>query len=700
MAPRKLSSIARQQLLKTLLLSKRHERGYSMPMVMVIALVLILGSLALASRSGQGLLSAIFQNQSWEAREAAEIGMQEVISELNREQNRYLMVQRSSDSDGIWVASSDAATIARRTNPCSGTTAPRYNYLDPRESAAEDTTYGTWYIQDDGSITSSQGTARRGFQLVGVDRQTLSSDNSELNLYRNRPDGTGEITLEVKGLVFRNTNQVASATLEKAFELVPKCCKVSFGGAHGGLDYGINDDDESICLNSPAALGFGLIAGAGRAGGSMSLIGTTTVEDGFEDSSIDVSPVICIVAPGTTCEKDGNTDTAVAQIDATLPAVKTYADAFNAAPSDKRGSSSITSGSLLDCTATNSTSTTGPIDNIRNSSISGSTISAAKNTTYSNVRASGGTGTGARFTVRRNNRGGIQSVTIENAGSGYTAGDTLTISGASVGGTSPGANISFTISSITATTSQANNCPSNSTGTQEETDLINRLTNFTYCADDTLSSCSVTVINGGVSSANLPANCVINSADTELHCNISELTYDNMVIATGTRKVFLYFTSDDPDNRRNDFVVEPARGTSQIKHCKLSAADLASAADASDCTSASGADIARVAMFGCATTVCTTQTVELQGNAENVGMFTYFPVGDMQLNGTPTYSGVMWGKTIDAVGTSNFVIPAAGLIAVYELMGMALSDEDNGTTTYGFLYFDFVARSTNRYRWK
>ncbi|MEB3235981.1 MAG: hypothetical protein VKM98_11195 [Cyanobacteriota bacterium] len=617
----RLRAISRFRLIQ--ILSRRpgcHQgsHGYSMPMVMTAALILILGSLALASRSGQGLLSSIFQNQSWEARSAAEIGMQEIISELNREQNRYLMVQRpgdtSSDSTNLWTSSANPFIAATRTNPCSGASPPTYSNLDSRSSAASDTSYGTWYIQNDGRITSTQGTARRGFRLVRVNRQTLSADNNELNLYQNRPTGTGEITLEVQGLVFRNSAQVASASLQKEFELVPKCCRVSFGGAHGQLDYGISSvTNESICLNSASSLGFGLIAGAGREGGSMRLIGSTTVRDGVAASSENVSPVLCIVAPGTTCTDAGNTSTEVAQIDVTLPPVKTYAAAFNAAGAKRATSGSPTAtsiGALSDCTAT--------------------------------------------------------SVTT---GSGKSR-----------------------------VTTPASSCLSNSTATRTETSLTNRFNNFTYCADNPLSSCSVTVINGGVTQANLPANCVINSADTELHCNLSELTYDNMVIATGNRRVFFYFPNADPS--RTDIIIEPSTGGSQIKHCTSTAASLSTAAAATSCTSATGADIAKVAMFGCARDTCSPQTVTLRGNTETVGMFTYFPEGTMQLNGTPTYQGVMWGKTIDAVGTSNFVIPASGLTAVFELMGMALRDEGSGSTSYGFLNFDFVARATNRYQWK
>ncbi len=585
----------------------RSEQGYSLPLVVAATLILIAGSAVLANRAGMGLLSSIFQNQSWEAKEAAEIGMTQIVSELNKETNRYLMVKRPGDNNGIWTTSSNPFVAATRTNPCTGATEPSYTNLDARTGAstAADTTYGTWYIQDNGEITRTRGNAVRGFKLTAVTRQEITSAGSPLNVYQNRPSGTGQLILRVQGLVFRGSAEVASADLEKEFELVPKCCKVSYGAAHGGLDYGVNTTtNESICLNSASSLGLGLIAGAGLEGGSMRLIGSTTVED---TNNNDVSPVICIVAPNTTCTDQGNTSTEVARVDMTLPPVKTYSTAYNEVGATKGSGASLTAKQLVECTAT--TITTGEGKNKVNS--------------------------------------------------------------------------------------PASSCPSNAT--EFETSSSNRLTNFTYCADSLLDSCSVTVINGGVSQAKLPTNCVISADDTTLHCNISQLTYTNMVFATGSRKIVLYFPNSNP--RVNQGVVHPATGNAQFKQCTTTASQLSNLSQAEGCGSASGKDITRLSLFGCPSNSCGPQTVTLRGNNNTVGLFSYFPEGEMQLNGTPTYEGVMWGKTVNAVGTANFVIPAAGLTSVFEMMGMLLNNERTGSTNYGLLAFDFVARATNRYRW-
>jgi hypothetical protein len=397
---------------------------------------------------------------------------------------------------------------------------------------------------------------------------------------------------------------VASADLEKEFELVPKCCKVSFGAAHGGLDYGTNPTTkESICLNSASSLGLGLIAGAGLEGGTMRLIGSTTVK---ETNNNDVSPVICIVAPNTTCTDQGNTTTEVARVDMTLPPVKTYSQAYNQTGSIKAsGGTSTSINTLKDCT-----------------------------------RSPGG-----------------------------------------------GQNPSHDCDSNSAQTSQTST-----------NDLTNRVNNFTYCASDDLSSdCPITVINSGVSQSRLPSNCVISADNSSLHCNVSQLSYGNMVFATGARTIYLYFPNSNPQVNKD--VVQPATGNAQLKQCIATANQLTTTTLASNCISASGKDITRLTLFGCPSNSCGPQTVTLRGNNNTVGLFSYFPEGEMQLNGTPTYEGVMWGKTVNAVGTANFVIPAAGLTSVFEMMGMLLNNESTGSTNYGLLAFDFVARATNRYRW-
>lgn len=308
-----------------LLADRKHTvDGYSLPMVMAIALILMVGGLAIASRSNQGLLGAIFQNQSWEAREAAEIGMNRIISELNKERNRWLMVQRSGDNEQIWSSPAANGSVATlRTNPCEPQVAPQYSNLDP--GGAADSTYDTWYVANNGSVSSARSGAKRAYRLVGVTRQPLTSTDG-LSPFRDRtanPSGVGAITLQVQGQSLRSDGTTnATVVLEKTFELTPKCCKSSFGGQHGGLSYQLDATNESLCTRN--LLGLGLLAGAAQANsGSITIRGRATdIQSGAGDP---IDPIYCLADNTAGCAISVNAaDTSVAVVDAELPPPKTF----------------------------------------------------------------------------------------------------------------------------------------------------------------------------------------------------------------------------------------------------------------------------------------------------------------------------------------------------------------------------------------
>lgn len=66
------------------------------------------------------------------------------------------------------------------------------------------------------------------------------------------------------------------------------------------------------------------------------------------------------------------------------------------------------------------------------------------------VSATGGTGTGATFSVTRGPSSTSYTISIVNRGSGYSVGDTLTIAGTAVGGAAPANNISIAVTTLSA----------------------------------------------------------------------------------------------------------------------------------------------------------------------------------------------------------------------------------------------------------
>jgi hypothetical protein len=66
------------------------------------------------------------------------------------------------------------------------------------------------------------------------------------------------------------------------------------------------------------------------------------------------------------------------------------------------------------------------------------------------VSATGGSGTGATFSVTRGPSSTSYTIIVVNRGSGYAVGDTLTIAGTAVGGTSPANNIAISVTTLSA----------------------------------------------------------------------------------------------------------------------------------------------------------------------------------------------------------------------------------------------------------
>jgi hypothetical protein len=82
--------------------------------------------------------------------------------------------------------------------------------------------------------------------------------------------------------------------------------------------------------------------------------------------------------------------------------------------------------------------------------------------TYTNIPAV--TDKGARFTIVRTS-GTVTSVTLTSAGNAYAIGETVTIAGANVGGSTPGDNITFPVTALTETTIQRNQTTSTTPAT-------------------------------------------------------------------------------------------------------------------------------------------------------------------------------------------------------------------------------------------
>ena len=336
--------------------------GIAVPLFVAIISVLVLGGLILADRSIQAFLGIAFQNQSWEAREAAELGMAHFVGELNRPQNRGLLIKRSSSDTGLWgiqapISGTNGIPTDNRFNPCLdqsiSSNKPQLSNVATINSTTGAITYNPWYVAENGSISSSNSGEKRRFTLVSI-RRTASDDKdvdatntNYLRLFTNRPQADGRrVVIQVRGESIRNNKVVSSIILEKEFELTPKCCGVPFGGSHGNLNY--DDQTAQLCAQK---LGMGMVGGAASSTtGSISINGAST---SITNGSVAVSPIYCLNTT-SSCGSINGGSTTIQIINNNLPTVPTYnspVPTLGVTLTFNSGTSSTNKGSFTTCSS-------------------------------------------------------------------------------------------------------------------------------------------------------------------------------------------------------------------------------------------------------------------------------------------------------------------------------------------------------------
>ncbi|MCT0224852.1 hypothetical protein [Synechococcus sp. CS-1328] len=244
------------------------QAGFSMAAVMLVILICIMGSMALAMRGSSGLLASRLQSQSREARDVAEAGIVQVVSELNNPPNRRMLVS------GLPLSSWGTTPDARQQNPCrqlptatptssqaralagnstqnlvSGNSSRRFILKSVRYSNSNRTRWIESRYDSAGSLSTSNSSPafdNSTNQLINL--QTASSG---------QPDNLGYIQLEVEGEVIRGGTQAARATVTREYQVVPKCCGLSFNGP--GNIYG---NDRTICTSGSDNTGkLGVVTG-------------------------------------------------------------------------------------------------------------------------------------------------------------------------------------------------------------------------------------------------------------------------------------------------------------------------------------------------------------------------------------------------------------------------------------------------------
>ena len=315
------------------------------------------------------MLGSAFQGQSNGARDTARLGMSYLISEINKERNRHLLVALDSQIDAsssseraIWT---DSSASQYHRNPCltsrdslGNRIAPPAPALNNLNLGATSTNQGLLYIQPDGTVTKNRGSASRAFRIYTEDPASNFRIARKTNLFLLDDEKTrGSFRLSVEGIIYKaNTNIVeARSILQEDFAVIPKCCKVPFGGyidastgqrrGHGSNTYSItsrsNLSQNSCMLPGLNPNGFGIVVGAGGTGGSISANGQPTIQD---SAGTAINPVYCISSNPSQCTTaDNQSKNIMERIDVELPPPPLYPGLWDA---------STTPPTLVPCTST------------------------------------------------------------------------------------------------------------------------------------------------------------------------------------------------------------------------------------------------------------------------------------------------------------------------------------------------------------
>jgi hypothetical protein len=263
------------------------ESGYSLPLALVASFVLLIGVGALASRGNLGFIGQVVQNQNRQARDVAEAAIAEFGNSINQERNRHLLIAGTTANwnPATWTTPAkdfrnvctvfDDNFVANETNGDPNFVNPDTNFVarfsaggGERQLAPNDNAR-TFIVENVEFLNQSRGPYVDGsgsFLSFQNDPGNLSSTVSYGDLYRSGAQRS-LIRITVRGS-FNQNGRVSTARVAREFEVVPKCCKRSFGrNVISGTNWG---RDEELCGSSLAGKLSGIIIGGngGTVGGS------------------------------------------------------------------------------------------------------------------------------------------------------------------------------------------------------------------------------------------------------------------------------------------------------------------------------------------------------------------------------------------------------------------------------------------------
>jgi hypothetical protein len=280
---------------------KKGEGGYLLQISVILSVALIIGVAAFASRSTSGLFGFAELGVNKESREVAENAIQEMIGSLNKEENRRLLIAGNAKT---W-----SATDGDLKNPCT-----QYSTLSSSTPGAGLNANAADILRfkvSGGRQLSNDGDPNHQFEIQSVEYK--KSDRTGFNNgvsatgadYVSTRDGVTRSLIRITVVGYSTRNGItSSARVAREFEVVPKCCKRSFGNSSGGEFWG---RDLGVCSITTSTSGSSRGILGALNGGSISGNGSFEILD---ELNKEVSSAICYYNDGSV-SSSGDLSTSV-----------------------------------------------------------------------------------------------------------------------------------------------------------------------------------------------------------------------------------------------------------------------------------------------------------------------------------------------------------------------------------------------------
>lgn len=283
------------------------ERGYSLAVALIASFVLLLGVGALASRGQLGFVGQVFQAQNRQARDVAESAIAQFANTMNQERNRYLLVANGTD----WTNNTDNRNVCT-IYANNGTLIDANDNPEASGTFDEvDTLAVTRFLPDTGLVNLIPNDNTRQFDVEGIEylRADRTSYDANTRASLISANTRALIRITVIGQVTQN-NRTSRARVAREFEVVPKCCKRSFG-ASAAQNWG-RDSSACALANPDGSPQFRVGLNGGGVAGSKNqldvrdenneLISQAVCWAGTEDGSLDPNSALDANADTSACE--------------------------------------------------------------------------------------------------------------------------------------------------------------------------------------------------------------------------------------------------------------------------------------------------------------------------------------------------------------------------------------------------------------